>query len=716
LAKDTKKVTPNTDVKQDPVAQEVAKDIDLAGGKLKAFINQIDSDTTNDITSTVNHQQRLANWYGRRFRTLGKDPQYPWPGSSNIIMPLIDNEVTKAKAPLLSTLTINPIVTFKPLSVRAFDQTDLAEETMQWLLKSRMRDFEKQIEICTDAMGTYGYGILKTVYEFETEVVTEIVRKEELSLDDKADIALVQAQVQNGELSQKDFDLAFTQLVSDRWGLSLEDETDQTAIEDIMNFILSEKDDIEIQRVAVTRDAPYVATVDPALFYPEEGVGELRDAERMTEIVFDTHNEMQKKAETGWYDAEAVKQILQKLRAKENEAKSGSRDADSQPFSQINTVKRNREGISSTSRKGVIENREVYCLYDIHNRGVKDKCLLIYNPDTNIKLRFMEFPYEHGEWPYIQVRNEETDGRFYSPRGIGELIDDIDEMITKNHRSKLNAMQIANSPTFKYRLGSNINPNNMQWTPGQFYPVMNMNDFEAVQVPINDTSFDNEENNLRFWVEGTVGSADFAFREQKSEARTAQEVQAIQSITVSAQTLKVNRFQREIKNVYRQIWNLWMQYGPDKFTTFAPNGDVRHSSKFDMDAKFDMDPTATFGDNNPEGRRVKAEQRLQTLILLAKEGVLPLLGNKYEVDIGAAVKDLFDKDDFAASSRIMRTRSDEEVAQIQQQQQEQAQQQAAQEQNAAEVEANQPKSIPDIQAGLSQLQSQSPNKGAQQIA
>jgi len=715
LAKDPKKVTVNTEVKQNPVALEVAKDIDLAGAKLKAFIEKIDTDTGNDITSAANHQQKLANWYGRRFRTLGKDPQYPWPGSSNIIMPLIDNEVTKAKAPLLSTLTINPIVTFKPLSVRAYDQTDLAEETMHWLLKSRMRDFEKNIEIATDNMGTYGYAILKTVYEFETEVVTETIKKNELSLDDKADVANVRQQVAEGQMTQEDFDLAFTQLVSDRWGLSVEDETDQIAIEDIMNFILSEKDEIEIQRVAVVRDAPYVTTVDPALFYPEEGVGELRNSERMTEIVFDTHNDMQKKAETGWYDPEAVKQILQKLSTKDDEKKSGS-SSDEQPFSQINTVKKNREGISSTNRKGQIENREVCCLYDIHDRGVKDKCLLIYNPDTNIKLRFMEFPYEHGEWPYDQLRNEETDGRFYSPRGIGELIDDIDEMITKNHRSKLNAMAIANSPTFKYRLGSNINPNNMKWIPGQMYPVMSMNDIEPMNIPSNDTSFDNEENNLRFWVEGTVGSADFAFREQKSEARTAQEVQAIQSITVSAQTLKVSRFQREMKNVYRKIWNLWMQYGPDKFTTFSVDGSVRHSSKFDMDAKFDMDPTATFGDNNPEGRKAKAQQRLETVILLAERGILPLIQTQYDVDIGAAVKDLFDKDDYAASGRIMRKRSDEEIAQIQQQQQEQAQQQAAQEQNAAEVEANQPKSIADIQAGLSQLQSQSPNKGAQQIA
>ncbi len=711
-----KKVQPNSDVKQDPVAQEVAKDIDLSTKKLEEFILKIDSSTSSDINNTTNQQQRLAHWYDRRFRILNKDPQYPWVGSSNITMPLIDNEVTKAKAPLLSTLNINPIVTFKPLSVRAFDQTDLAEETMQWMLKSRMRDFEKQVEIGTDHMGTYGYTILKTVYEFETETITEKIKRNELSLDDLTQLARALAAVQEGALPQEDFDLAFSQLVSDRWGLDGEDETDQQAIEDIMNFIREEKEEVEIQRIAITRDAPYVSAVDPSLFYPEEGVMELRDAERITEVIFDTHNDMKKKAETGWYDADAVKKILDELNrsdtASDGDGSSKSSSDSGKVFSQLNTERRKREGLTSTSKKGNIENREVYCLYDIHDRGVKDKCLLIYNPDTKIKLRFMEFPYEHGAWPYEQLRNEETDGRFYSPRGVGELIDDIDDMITQNHRNKLNSMTIANAPTFKYRLGSNINPNNMQWTPGQFYPVMNMNDFEAVTVPHNDLSFDNEESNLRFWVESTTGSTDFAFREQRSEARTAKEVGAIENVSAASSSLKVSRFQREMKLVYRQIWNLWMQYGPDRFTTFTPDGAIRHVSKFDMDAKFDMDPTATFGDNNPEGRFIKAQQRLGQIILLAKEGILPLIQDKYEVDIGAAVKDMFDKDDFAASSKIVRKRSDQEIAQIQQQQQ----QQADQEQNAAQAQDNQPKSVPDLQAANAQLIRESPNGSNQQIA
>lgn len=730
LDRDIRAVEENPEAKLNPIARESGgATVGISDNNLKKFIEKLETDTAGDISIVSNHQQSLSHWYARRFQTLDKDPQYPWPGSSNITMPLIDMEVTKAKAPLMNMFEVDPIVTFKARNVSSYDKTEAAESTFQWLLNDRMRDFKENMEICIDNMKQGGYGLIKTVYEYKTSFVTETVRKSELDQDFLATIANLRAVVEAGQPIEtpdgpivptiEDFQIEFSNMVSERWGLDVEDEVDQKAAEKIMDFIIKEQDDVEIQRTFITHDAPFSHSIDPSRFFIEEGAMSIEDSERLTEVFTDTVNDMQKKAQTGWYDKDAVVKIVRKIAAQEGEQTDDN--TSSQPggvaFSQLQNERREREGLTATARMGVIWMKEVYCLYDFDNTGVKEKALLIYNPDTNIAVRFMKFPYEHGEWPYIQYRNEETDGRYFSPRGIGEIINGIDDMITQNHRSKLNSMSIANSPTFKYRIGSNINPANIRYIPGQFIPVMGMADFEQVPVQAKDLSFDNEEAVLRFWSEGVLGSTDFVFREQqKSEARTAQEVSAIQGIAQSAQSLQISRFQRTNKKLYHQIWSLWMQYGPARFTLSTSDGQLNQMNKFQVEGRFDIVPTGTVGNANPQVEFIRAQQRLSSILGVVQAGALGAISQEYDVDIGAAFKDMFDKDDFMASNKIVRRRSEEEIAQIQQQQQEAAQAQAEQARQDQAVKDNQEVSPAELQGTLKRMESQSPNGGDQKVA
>jgi len=380
--------------------------------------------------------------------------------------------------------------------------------------------------------------------------------------------------------------------------------------------------------------------------------------------------------------------------------------------SQLNVVRKNREGMTTTSRRGIVSMKEVYCLYDIDNDGVDERCLLIYNAETMIPVRFMEYPYEHGEWPYIAFFNEITDGRLLSSRGLGEILNDIDNVITQNHRNKLNSMQIANMPTFKYRLGSNFNPGQMKWIPGQFVPVMGMNDFEQIDVRANDFSFDNEELNLKFWGENLVGSFDTAFRQQKSEARSAREVAAIQGIQQASQSLRISRFQRAAKRMYNQIWGLWMQYGPENYTLHMSDGKLRHYSKHEIHGQFDLVPVGTVGNTNPEVEAIRARETVTFLVELAQVGLLEVAAQKFNIDIGAAVKDVLDKTDFVTSQRIMQDKPPEQL----QAEAQAAQQQQAQQQQQAAIEANQPVPIADLQAQIKQMAKDSPNGGAQRIS
>ena len=727
------KVKTNPEISQDPVAQEEEKNVDISTKKQKDFVAYIEKNTNTDITATENQRNKLAHWYNRRYGTLNREPQYPWVGSSNINMPLIDTEITKGKAPLMQVFDVNPVVSFTAVSAASFDKTDAAENTMQHLLTTRMRDFRKNMEIGADNMLQNGYSWVKINYEFQTQIVTEKIRKEEISQQELTEIAVMIAAIQqqqpigkdqNGEPlipTQEDLERFVTQFVVSKFKLNPQDKIDQDAVTDIMNFILNGDDSVSIKRNFISRHAPHVSIVDPSRLFPEEGVMDIQDTERITELFDDTSNDMRQKARTGWYDADAVDELLKKKEAMEVLPSKEETRNKSETHSKLDNDKRNREGLSATNRKGVIENKEVYCMYDIDNDGVDEKCLLIYNPETEIVLRFMEFPYEHGEWPYVQLRNEETDGRLYSPRGIPEIIDDLDDMTTQNHRNKLNAMTIGNAPTFKVRLGSNINPNNINWSPGSFINVMGMNDIEQINVNVKDFSFDNEEVNLKHWIESLVGSFDSSFREQKSESRTAAGTNAIVGLQQSSQSLKISRFQNQMKKVYHQVWALWMQYGPSDFDFVTGNGELTKLSKNDIVGQFDLVPSGTTANTNPQLEAAKANQRFQTIMLLLQnfggpEQVQQVLGVEYELDIATALKDMFNKDDFVASNRILRRRSDDEIKQIQEQQA-QAQAQAQQQQQEQQaLDQNQPQSIGTIQNTLKGIERDSPNGGNQRIA
>ena len=720
-----KKIKLNDETKLHPIAKEKEKDIESSSKKIKDFLENIEANTQQDINAVNSHQQRLSHWYDRRYGTLDKDPQYPWPGSSNINMPLIDSEVSKSKAPLMQLVETTPIVSFKALSAKAYEQTDAAENTMEWLLKTRMRGFKETVEMITDGIGMYGYAIGKITYEYNTSVKKETVYRREISQEELQGFALLHVFLEEGQDAQRnpftleDFEINMSDFIAERWGLNTNDRVDQIAIERIMNWIPKEKQEsIQISRTFIECDAPHFSLVDNSKIYPEEGAKCIQDSERLTELFDDTVNDMRKKAQTGWYDAAAVKKILSEVAKAGDDAPGviqGNDEQENVKTSQLNTKRKNREGLSATARRGVIPMKEVSCLFDIDGDGVEERCLLIYHPDSQTIVRFMEHPHEHGQWPYVKFDNEATDGRYYSPRGFGEILNDIDNVITQNHRNKLNAMTISNNPTFKYRLSSNFNPNQVRWIPGQFIPVMNMQDFEQVQVQTKEHSFDNEEVNLKFWGEQLVGSFDTAFRQQRSEARTAQEVSAIQGIQQAATSLRVSRFQRSMKKVYEQIWALWMQYGDDKFTIALSDGQLRHYSKHEINGQFDMVPVGTISNTNPEAELFKAKESITFLASLMETGLLQAAAQGYNIDMGVAIKDVLNKTDFISSQRIMQPKSQEQIQAEQQQAQAQQQAEAQAQAGQAAVDENRPMPLGELQNQLKQMEKQSPNGGAQRV-
>ena len=105
-------VTRPENTKVHPSVDEGAFDLSR-GKKLKAYVAALHSDTERDKHSQQEWIRRQQYFLRRRFGLEFRNPQFPWPGSSEIVMPLIDMMCDKLK-PSFTNLIFNQqrIVTF----------------------------------------------------------------------------------------------------------------------------------------------------------------------------------------------------------------------------------------------------------------------------------------------------------------------------------------------------------------------------------------------------------------------------------------------------------------------------------------------------------------------------------------------------------------------------------------------------------------------------
>jgi len=684
-----------------------SEDVSISTMKLKKFVGEIRKAIESDITSRSDFDTKSSEWYRRRYQLEDQNPTYPFVGSSNITMPLIDLQIDKSKPPIMNLYSIDPIVTFKPQAPSHVNSARGAERVMQWLLTSRMRNFEDNMEIGADHKGQYGFVVFKTIYEWETRLVTETITQEVFSEEDRQTLSeAFVLRASNPEASER-VDEQISIFIKNKFNLNPDDDIDRIAMDAVLEFIQDPKgEEITIKRNMVVKHQPYTYPVEPQFLYTQRGTKSLQDAERIVEIKFCSENDLRIRGKSGFYDDKEVKRAIRELEESAQQGQTETRLSQS-----LNVERARREGvfIEAGEEAETIEVHEVYCMYDIDGDGIKEKCLLELQPQTGAVFRFVEYPYAHGEWPYVQIKNELTGDRFLDARGIPEILDHIDREVTANHRAKINRMMIANAPTFKYRLGSNLNPNNINWIPGQFYPVVDMDDFEPVTMPNLDFSFDREEAILNTWVERRLGSVEAALTnpEQLSEARTRAEIEAVSAIGQQALSLNIRRWQRGMQKVYKHIWDLQMQYGENELLVPMSDGSLMAMTKHEIVGDFDIVPMGTIGTSNPGQEQQQAIQIFQFLKDLAQSGATQLMP-QIEINLGEALVSALKKANFVEASRVIRERSPEEVKQIMQAQAQRAQ-------LAQAVEDNIPTSPREMKAGIEELQKRAPNGKSQRV-
>lgn len=264
-------------------------------------------------------------------------------------------------------------------------------------------------------------------------------------------------------------------------------------------------------------------------------------------------------------------------------------------------------------------------------------------------------------------------------------------------------------PTFTYRYASEFNPDNVQFIPGEMYPVLQQDDIQPLAVPDRTLNDEREENILLTWNERYLGGFDALSAQQNiSEARTATEVQALQRSASEVLSYRAMIVQLGMKKIYRQIWALWNQWGPEETFIRVTRSRMEKLTKTEIQGQFDIVPVGTIETTDPVLEAQRALARLDVLTRMKQLEGQGLLGTDFEIRLDEALRLFLEKDNAIDSELVMRERTEQEKQLIQQQQ---ARRQALIE----AAQTNQPQTIPEMKAALAEIKREAPFGASQQI-
>jgi hypothetical protein len=693
--------------------------------KERDFVNDLVDRVKADESSRNEWLTRQEDYYERRYCRLFRNTTWPWPDASDIVMPTIDMTIDRLKAALVQLILTKPLATFETTTGELSQQARTDEIYFNWHLLTKSPDFRKQVIYGVDSLLQYGFCIFKIFWDYRTrsarrsfkitsipprygqlaaaffQDATQRVRARNRTAD------ILPRRAEQEQIRDEVFRGVAEQLARDH-GIDVEEKEGEAAIRGIVAGIKDPQRKAEVQYTTreVEANNVRVVCVDPTDFIVPGNALELQDLDRLVHRLWLTPQTFHQRArDHGWKEKD-IQKVFDRVERKGPQGRVYRAGREG-----IDWVRDSREGVHPLNTDTLIEVWEVHLHHDLDGDGVPEKAWTIIQPDVGTALKPLRpEPYWHGKWPFVQTRFELNDARFHSSRGIPEKIDDLDIEITKVHRAKLNNLDLL-APSFQYRLGSEINPDNFTFIPGRMYPVLNVGDVAPLPIPDVTIPNEREENSLLTWNERYIGSLENVANQQNiSEARTATEVRALQSsnrITLSLRGLTV---QVAIKDLYDQAWDLMNQFGDAQEYQRVTGFPMRRKTMEEIRRDYNITPVGTIETADPVLEAQKAFIRFQTLYQIwLQNGGNPIINGTHSLDISEALIRWLERDNVLDARAIIRQLSPDEIQQVQQQEQ-------ARQARREAVEDNVPVSIEDLRAEVEELKKEAPKGKRQRIA
>ena len=565
-----------------------------------SLFSRIDNKIQDSINDSSVWGDKQNKWYKLRMR-IKKDKTFPFVGSSNIRMPTGETKIRKQKAALHnSVFGIRPVVQVIPSPSGSMDVAQKIEKFLDHIIMDKIKMDVKSV-ISIDQTLEKGFYLMKPYWKYETMNRIEEFGLEDLSQEET--IAFFSPETPREMLLQ----FAVEKLEVDMHERVQEDNT--KAIEKAIDELLSGKDSVKITLVDVICDYPDVALASPERVYvPSDSGYDPQECSFIVHEFFLPLRTLQQNVYGKGWDESAVNEITEK------------QGVDTQKLTDVS--KDQREGIDRLNNPSkLVKVWEYYGWEDINGDGEDEKALITLAPEFSKTLRKITLPYDSGKFPFVKLFWELTDDRWFAHRGIIEIIEDLIKEIDIQHMQKLDNQTIRNAPMFAYRAGM-VNPNLVQFTPGQGIPIHGMNPLGDTLAIMNNSnsnvefSYDKEEQILEGKVQELIGQVDFTLQSQinRRQPRTLGEVELQSQNQQTVFSLDASLVRNSFEQVFNWVWDLWSQFGEDQyeFAYFGKEGwEKIKLTREETQGKWKITVRGNDQNTNPQVQMQKANMIMQ---------------------------------------------------------------------------------------------------------
>ena len=532
--------------------QDITKSLSKENSHRYNFIRKLASNVRQDDTDRQVWKDKQVVAYNARLG-LKRRTNRPYPGASEVPIPITDKFITKLKSMFVSVATLmkKQIVVTVDDGESITPETKLSAERIERAINNilRKRDFgwAKKVTLFVDYFLENGHALFKVIEKFHSKVINRTINV--VDNFSPEDIKVLK--------SLKKDELRF--ILSQREDMDLSDKFNLKQIDKAIEQFKSGKKIISFTKKEIYSEPTVIPERGLRIIVPSSGT----ETQRLPRICHDmwmTYQELRAKADQGIYNSQVVDSL--------NED-GGTTDDDL-----TNSSWAISEGLSTLDAKsGLFNVRECQTWYEDEN-GELQKWVFTWieqvnsgsnkdnNPSNSIKvLQELPLPYDHGMWTYVKHDYELKNTRWYSSRGVPEKIRGLHQTIEKMYNARLIRDELNNAPMWRVSKQLGMAGDEIRMRPGQVIQG-EPGEIEMLNKGITtDVSSERLEQQAKAYAEEYLSITDFSNRSavNQGSARTATEIQAINQASTRQVNMDISLFLDTLSEVANHLYLILKQ-------------------------------------------------------------------------------------------------------------------------------------------------------------
>lgn len=555
--------------------------------EIRGFVNDTSKDVVDESANRATWDANIDRFVNLRYGIRQKK-KHPWSNCANYSLPLIDSDIQRIKPSYVNlAYNVSPVVTFEPYGPEDVEPARKRELLFDWRMRTQVQFFEQYV-YGIDRMLEQGAVIYKVMWRFETNKYTEVI-----------DLADFPERVLQILYSPDLTDDALGVIIQEELTIDMTFEENVAEVERAIQAFREGKTRIKLNLLETKENRPQAVarSLREDITIPIDTVvleDNIDSARWIDDKIWTTINELKIAMRDGKYEEYA--------------------DTDIEGWAGKSTI--DKRVSAPYHSDDIVLLHETCVWYDIDNDGIKERCIATW-PDAAPEsvLRFIELPYDHGQWPYTLVKRELNDPGVYSSRGIPHLGEDYQNGISTAFNQAVDNGTIVNRPVVVMQKNTVSNVRNRRYIPGEVVETNGPPQNYEIRQLLNTSqaTLFQQAQFLKSWSDQRIGTMQSAMSSDanlpgsgRGGKKTAKEVQSIEFLHAEAQSLSLQVFQQQMARVYYQINALYDQYGDDEEEILITGQQPLKVSRREIQGRFNIVPNGRLDNTNPAMRAAKA--------------------------------------------------------------------------------------------------------------